>query len=46
MMNNKKWPPTRMKIQIFVNEKQIIKFAWPNYLMPFGIYSYLSSIYN
>jgi len=28
-MNNEKWPPARMDIQIFVDEKQVIKFAWP-----------------
>ena len=28
-MINDKWPPARMEIQIFVDEKQVIKFAWP-----------------
>ena len=32
-MNNEKWrPPARMEIQIFVDKKQVIKFAWPNML--------------
>jgi len=30
-MNNEKLPPAHMEIQIFVDEKQVIKFAWPNY---------------
>ena len=29
-MNNEKLPPARMEIQIIVDEKQVIKFAWPN----------------
>ena len=29
-MNNEKLPPARMEIQIIVDEKQAIKFAWPN----------------
>jgi len=28
-MNNEKQPPARMEIQIFVDEKQVIKFSWP-----------------
>ena len=28
-MSGEKWPPAYMEIQIFVDEKQVIKFAWP-----------------
>ena len=31
IMNNEKWPPSRMEIRIFVDKKQVIKFAWPKH---------------
>ena len=35
-MNNEKRHPVCMEIQIFVDEKQVIKFAWPNIVVRFA----------